>query len=131
MANLLQHYCNVIAEHPLDTSLDHLREPLRKIEQSYRQSSFSFDGAANSSDCELQEAISKLLLALIGHKVAYNLRLKISDKNVATELWELFEVVQSGCYNYEHYRALSYLVVEQAPDVDIWKAVFDLIITVS
>ena len=43
----------------------------------------------------------------------------------------LFGLVQGGHYNYEHYRALSRLVVKQASDVDHWTAVFKLIITVS
>ncbi|KAI4106232.1 MAG: hypothetical protein L6R37_002319 [Teloschistes peruensis] len=67
----------------------------------------------------------------MGHKVAYNLRSKTGNSNVAAELSKLFGFVQSGRYNYEHYRALSRFVVKQAPDVDIWKAVFELITTVS
>ena len=131
MAALSQNDRNIIAEHPLDTSLDHLREPLRKTEKIYKPGSLSFDGAADSSDYEPQEAISKLLLALMGHKVAFNLRSKIGNKDIASELSELFKHVRSGRYNYEHYRALLRLVVKKASDVDIWDAVIDLIITVS
>ncbi|KAI4087136.1 MAG: hypothetical protein L6R37_008352 [Teloschistes peruensis] len=43
----------------------------------------------------------------------------------------LFRRVQNSNFDYEHYRALSRLVVKEASDVDIWNAVFDLIITVS
>jgi len=50
MANLSQNDRNIIAQHPLDTSLDHLREPLRKTEQSYKSSSLLFDGAADGPD---------------------------------------------------------------------------------
>ena len=131
MANLSQNDYNIIAEHPLDTSLDHLRKPLRKIEQSYELGSLSFDGAADHSDLEPQEAISKILLALMGHKVAYILHSKVGDSNIATELSKIFGLIQSGRYNYEHYRALSRLVVKQASDVDIWNAVFQLILTLS
>ena len=131
MANLSQNDRNIIAEHPLDTSLDHLREPLRNTEQSYKPASLSFDGAADSSDHESHEAISKFLLALMGHKAAYNLRSKIGSDNVASELSELFKRVQRGHYNYEHYRALSRLIIKKASDLDIWNAVFDLIITVT
>ena len=74
---------------------------------------------------------SKLLLALIGHKAAYNLWSEISDSDIATELSKLFGLVRSGRYKYEHYRALSRLVVKRAPDIDIWNAVFELIVTVS
>ena len=131
MANLSQNERNIVAEHPLGPALHHVREPLRKTEQSYEAGSLSFDGATDSSDYDPQEAMSKLLLALMGHKVAYNLRSKTGNSNVATELSKLFGLVQSGRYNYEHYRALSRLVVKKAPDVDVWNAVFDLITTVS
>ncbi|KAL8788263.1 MAG: hypothetical protein Q9213_001783 [Squamulea squamosa] len=131
MANLSPDDRATIAKHPLDTFLDHVREPLRKTEQSCKPGSLSFGGATDSSDYDPQEAISKLLLALMGHKVAYNLRSKIGNNDIASELSELFKRVRSGRYNYEHYRALSRLVVKQASDVDIWNAVFDIITTVS
>ena len=131
MANLSQSDRNIIAEHPLDTSLDHLREPLRNTEQRYKPASLLFDGAADTSDYEPYEAISKFLLALMGHKAAYNLRSKISESNIATELSKIFGFVQSSRYDYEHYRALSRLIVTKASDVDIWNAVFNLIFIVS
>ena len=131
MANLSQNDRNIIAEHPLDTSLDHLREPLRKTEQSYKPGSLSFDGAADGPDLGPQKAISRLLSTLLGHEVAFNLRSKVGNNDIASELFELFKRVRSGRYNYEHDRALSRLVVKRASDVDIWNAVFDLIITVS
>ena len=121
----------IIAEHPLDTSLDHLREPLRKAEQDYRPRSISHDVSVGSLDSDLQKAISRLLHALGGHEVAFNLHSKIGIDNVATELSDLFGLIQRGRYDYEHYRALSRLVVKRAPDVDIWNAVFDLIIIIS
>ncbi|KAL2044998.1 hypothetical protein N7G274_002773 [Stereocaulon virgatum] len=130
MAKLSQNDLNIIAEHPLDTSLDQVRELLRKIEQSYKPGSLSFDGVADGPDLGHQEAISKLLLALMGHKVAFDLRSKIGNNDVANELSKLFGLVRSGRCNYEHYRALSRLVVKKASDVDIWNAVFDLITTV-
>ena len=61
MANLSHNDRNIIAEHPLDTFLDYLRESLRETEQSYKQSSFSFDSAAENPNYKLQEATSKLL----------------------------------------------------------------------
>lgn len=63
--------------------------------------------------------------------MALDLRSKIGNDNVATELSKLFGLIQRGRYNYEHYRALSRLVVKQASDVDIWDAVLELITTVS
>ena len=91
MANLSPDDRVIIAKHPLDTSLDHLREPLRKTEQSYKPGSLSFNGAVDSSDYKPQEAISKFQLALMGHKVAYNLRSKVGNNNIASKLSELFK----------------------------------------
>jgi len=131
MANLSQNDRNIIAEHPLDKCLDHSLDPLRKAEQNYRPGPIPYNDTLTGQDLTRQEAISNLLLALMGHKVAFNLRSRIGNSNIATELSKLFGLVQSGRYNYEHYRALSRFVVKKAPDVDIWNAVFDLIITVS
>ena len=131
MTNLSQNDRDIIAEHPLDTSLNHLRDPLQKAEQDYRPRSPSYDGTVDNLNSGPQKAISRLLNALEGHEVAFNLRSKIENINIASELSDLFKRVQSGRYNYEHYRALSQLVIKQASDVDIWNAVFDLIITVS
>ena len=66
----------------------------------------------------------------MSHKVAYNLRSKIENDNVITELSKLFEFIQRDDYNYEHYRALSRFVVQKVSDVDIWDAVLELITTV-
>ena len=70
-------------------------------------------------------AISRLLGALRVHEVAYRLRSKTGNSDMATELSKLFGLVRSGCFNFEHYRALSRLVVKQASDIDIWNAVLD------
>ncbi len=51
--------------------------------------------------------------------------------DIASELLTLRKRVRDGNFNYEYYRALSRLVIKQAPDVDIWNAVLNLIITVS
>jgi len=131
MANLSQNDHSIIAEHPLDTSLDHLREPLRKIEQSYKPGSLSDNGAVDSPDLVPQKAISRLLYTLQGHEVALDLRSKTGNGDIASELSTLFRRVRNGDFSYEHYRALSRLVIKQAPDVDIWNAVLNLITTVS
>ncbi|KAL8647621.1 MAG: hypothetical protein Q9210_005451 [Variospora velana] len=131
MANLSQNDRNIIAEHPLDKCLDHLQDPLRKAEHNYRSASLSYDGTVDSLDSGPQKAISRLLHALQGHEVALDLRSKTGHGDVASELSALFRRVRNGHFNYEHYRALSRLVIKKAPDIDIWNAVFDLIITVS
>jgi hypothetical protein len=50
MIDLSQNDRNIIAEHPLDKYLDHLRDPLRKAEQNYRPSSLSYDGVVDRHD---------------------------------------------------------------------------------
>jgi hypothetical protein len=131
MANLSQNDRNIIAEHSLNKCLDHLQEPLREVEQNYRPSLISYNDTLADQDQRRQEAISNLLHALMGQKIAYNLRSKIGNSNIATELSKIFGLVQSGRYNYQHYRSLSQLVIKKASDVNIWSVVFELIITVS
>ena len=116
MANLSQNDRNIIAEHPLDTSREHLREPLRNIEQSYESSPLLFDGAADgpdlSPDLGPQKIILRLVSALLGHEAAYNLRSIVGNNDIASELSELFKNIRSGRYNYENYRVLSRLIVK-------------------
>ena len=130
MANLSQNDRNIIAEHPLATSLDHLREPLRKMEQSYKPSSLLYDGTADVPELSAQQAISRHLATLMDHKAALDLRSKTGSGDIASELFMLRKSVRNGNYVYEHYRALLRLVIQYASDVDIWNAVFELITTV-
>ena len=131
MANLSQNDRNIIAGHPLDKCLDHLQDPLRKAEQNYTQGSLSYDGTVDSHDQGPEKTLSRLLITLTGHEAALNLRSKTGSEDIASELLTLFRCVRNGDFSYEHYRALSQLVIKQAPDVDIWNAVLNLIITVS
>jgi len=93
----------IIAEHPLGSSLDHLREPLQKVEQTYGPDSLSYNGNVNSSDEGPQKATSRLLTTLMGHEVALNLRSKTANRNVASELATLVGRIRKGDFNYEHY----------------------------
>ena len=127
MANLLLDDRAIIAKHPLAKSLDYLREPLRKIEQSLKPGSLSRFDPIDTPDIDPQKEISRLLYTLQGHEVAYNLPSKVGSGDIASELSTLFSFVRNGDFNYEHYRALLQLVIKQAPDIDIWDAVFDLI----
>ena len=129
--NLSQNDRNIIAEHALNTTLDHLREPLRITEQSHKPTCLSTDSDASRFDCEAHKAISKLLVALMGHNAAYHLRSKNGTESLAAELSTLFRRVQTDNINYDHYRALSQLVIQKALDVRIWNAVFELIATIA
>ena len=131
MANLSQNDRNIVVEHPLDKCLDHLRDPLRRAEQKYEPNSLSHHDVVNGADSDPQKAISRLLTTLMGHEVALDLRSKTGSGDIASDLLGLRRRIRNGNFNYEHHRALSRLVVKQASDVDVWNAVFDLIITVS
>ncbi len=131
MANLSQGDRTVIAEYPLDNCLGHLQDSLRKAEQIYRPDSLSYSDTVDSSDQEPRKAISKLLYTLEGHDVALDLRSNTGNRNVALDLIEVRGRIHKGDFNYEHYRALSRLVVRKTSDFDIWNAVLNLINSLS
>ncbi|KAI1914079.1 hypothetical protein LOZ58_005138 [Ophidiomyces ophidiicola] len=74
-----------------------------------------------------KNSVSSLLNVLQGQKAAYNLQSRTSSQDVASELADLFVRLRRGDFNYNHYRPLVQLVLEDSPDIDIWKAVLDLI----
>ncbi|EDN06473.1 predicted protein [Histoplasma mississippiense (nom. inval.)] len=124
MAELSDHDCDIIANHPLSDSLYRLQDLLQEAEQAY-------NATTDPQDAICQRAISKLLTTLMGEEAAFNLRFPASNKNVASELSRLFTCLQDGDFSYEHYRTLVRLKIQKATNVDIWKAVLDLITTVS
>ncbi|KKZ66934.1 hypothetical protein EMCG_07362 [[Emmonsia] crescens] len=80
----------------------------------------------------LDTAISRLLSAVQGGDAAFNLRSRITDKNIDSDLAELkFKHLRPDHFNYSYYRLLAQLVIQKAADIDIWKAVFNLLDTVS
>ncbi len=74
---------------------------------------------------------SNFLLALMSHKIVFNLRSKIENEDLTFELFSFFKRVRTDNFNYEHYRSLSQLVIKKTFDVNIWEIVFELIITIS
>lgn len=124
MANLSQDNCTIITEHPLDNSLDHLRDSLRKAEQSFKPG--SIDDAGNISDQGPLKAVVRLLTTLQSHDVAIIISSKTGNGDLASELITIFRRVRNGEFNYEHYHGSSQLIITKAPDVEIWIAVFDL-----
>ncbi|ERF73796.1 hypothetical protein EPUS_05500 [Endocarpon pusillum Z07020] len=120
MANLSQDDRDIIKKHPLDDCLDHLRDSLRKAEQSY-------DGAGDTPDQGRLKVVSRLLYTLQGHDVALTLCSKTGAGDLASELSTLFRRVRNGDFNYQQYRALSLLIIKEASDFGVWNAVFDLI----
>ena len=107
MASLLQEERTVIAKHPLDDSLRHLQDSLRKAEQFYKPGSISYDRGVYISEQGPPKAILRLLSTLQGHDVALDLRSKTGHEDIASEPSTLFRRVRNGDFDYEHYRALS------------------------
>ncbi|EEP83047.1 conserved hypothetical protein [Uncinocarpus reesii 1704] len=114
----------IIKEYQLTDSLDRACNLLQEAENSH---AMSYNGAGQIS----RMALSKLLPALMGEMAAVKLCSPISSRNVASELSRLFVLVQEGDFSYEHYQPLVQLVIQKAPDTDIWRAVFDLIATIT
>lgn len=131
MINLSQNDCNIIAEHFLNKYLNQLRDALERAKQKYELNFLFHHDVVNDVDSNSQKIISRLLYILQSHEAALDLRSKIESEDIASELFALFRHIWKGNFIYEHYRALSRLVVKQVSDVDIWNVVFDLIITVS
>lgn len=130
MSNLSEDDCIVISKHPLKNSLDIVRVSLRKAEQFYQQGLTNSDDGINTDEGPL-EAVSLLLGTLQTCNLASAMKSKTSNGVLASDLYMLFRHMREVHFNYEHYRALSQLVIKSAPDVDIWNAVFDLIDFIS
>ncbi|OJD28400.1 hypothetical protein ACJ73_00178 [Blastomyces percursus] len=125
MAGLSQEDRNIIKNHPVTNLIDRLRGALQEAERQYEK-----NGADESHDQIYRNAISKLLSALLGEEAALNIRSRISDGNVASDLAIL----------YDDYQPLVHLVIQRPPtesqnvetwNFDVWNAVFGLIDTVS
>ncbi|OJD10417.1 hypothetical protein ACJ73_09801 [Blastomyces percursus] len=105
------------------------------------QSRLIYDGADESLGQLYQNAISKLLSALLGEDVAYNLRSRVSNGDMVSNLAHLVERLRKAQENfkYDDYRPLVNLVIQRPPtesqnaetwNFDVWKAVFTLIDTI-
>lgn len=126
MTVLSQDYCTVVAKYPLDNSLDHLRDSLRKAEECYESGLTNYDDAGVNFDQRPLKAVSRLLNTLQNHDVALTLHSKTENGDLASELYTLFRHVRNGNFNYEYYRVLLRLVIKKASNVDVWNAVFYL-----
>ncbi|KAI9781455.1 MAG: hypothetical protein M1816_002376 [Peltula sp. TS41687] len=123
LANLKEVDRNTIAEHPLDSSLDDLQDALQKAQSVPATDTVSAQGA--------QKTIAKLLGSLLLSDAASHLSSRTGNRNVASDLFSLRQRVQKGEFNYKDYRALVRLVIQKASDIDIWGAVFNLILSIS
>ncbi|KMP09333.1 hypothetical protein CIRG_09503 [Coccidioides immitis RMSCC 2394] len=82
MAELSPAEESIIKEHPLAGSLSNLCSLLQEAETIYESHQTSSDTAINSLDQLYQNALSKLLHALLGGDAAFNLRSRIADQNI-------------------------------------------------
>ncbi|TPX23172.1 hypothetical protein DIZ76_012497 [Coccidioides immitis] len=89
MAELSPDEKSIIKDYPLAGSLDNLCGLLQEAETIY-----SSDTAIDSLDQLYRSALSKLLHALQGGDAAFNLRSRIADQNVASDLADLFKHLQ-------------------------------------
>ncbi|KAK2812984.1 hypothetical protein FQN50_001005 [Emmonsiellopsis sp. PD_5] len=130
MTSLCETDRGLITLYPLHDSIGQFRKPLQDVERS--NTAFgTFDGADDRSEADCQEAILRLLYTLSGTRAAYRIRSTVSSRNLISNLALLIERVRNGDFNYDHYRPLVKLIISEAPDFDIWSAVFDLIARLS
>ena len=120
MLDLSQQDRDIIARYPLNGSLDFLRD---KLSATDKRPTTAIQGP--------QKTVSLLLAALMGHEAAYNLGSKSGSTDLASELSKAFTLIRTGPFNHKYFRPLSLLVVDQAPDTDIWEAVFSLLSTLA
>lgn len=120
MADLSQNDRNMmIAKHPLKGALDHLRDALENVEQSYK---------CNPTPNELTD---ELPAALLRHEVALELHSRTGNGDVTSELVAIFGRVCRDDFDYGRYRSLTQLAIEKTSDVDIWGAVLKLVTSFS
>lgn len=133
MVDLSQDDRDIIKRYPLNDSLDKLGDLLQEAEKVYDSRLMFYDGASDSLDHLYRSAITKLVYALQGTDAALNLSSQINDQKADSDLANLYTRLrkEKGGFSYNPYRALVRLVIQKAPDVDIWKAVHQVIETVS
>ncbi|OAX79434.1 hypothetical protein ACJ72_06245, partial [Emergomyces africanus] len=104
---------DLIERYPLNGSLDRLGDLLQEAEEVYDSRLRSYDGASDSLDRLYRNAVSKLIVALQGADAAFYLRSRVNDGNIDVDLADLFNASKGSRH------------------IDIWKAVNQLIETVS
>lgn len=114
-----------IKQKPLCNDLRGLRESLRDLKQAYDSTSQS---DSSSIDISLSP-VEELLTTLVSHTAAY--LLKVETGYVALELIALVGHIKThgkDGFDYQHYRALLSLVIEESSsDSAIWSSVLVLI----
>lgn len=146
MAQLSQDECDIVKEFPLKRTLDLLRDVLRNAEPSLTSDSTSrHDTSSKSPETTSKEpetpwkgpekphlfgdVLNDILGGLELSLAASTLPSKIGKRALAFDLLEIRQRLLKRSFDHSHFYALLRLVINNAPDVDIWSAVFDLIDT--
>lgn len=129
-----------ILDWPLKPTIVHLRPSLQKAietdtdagvaQRTDTPSSDSADNASPDADDaneETRDLVSSLVVALQGHRVAKKLRSKDTEGTVAGQLATLFNRLDSGQIQTSAFFPLIHAIVQEESDVEIWKAVLQLI----
>ena len=111
---LTEKHVKIISEHPLNDTLDPLRDKLRDT---------------NNANSPRQEDVASLLSALVGSTAAFSLPSPNGSGNVAVRLFSIQQHVRGGSVKPDHFRTLIRHVVDKRTDIDIWEAVFAIIET--
>ncbi|KAL7937847.1 serine/threonine-protein kinase Sgk2 [Trichoderma chlorosporum] len=112
---LTEQQIKIISERPLNDTLTHLQVKLRDLKP----------------DHVWQEDIASLLGALLVSPAAFSLASPNYAGSVAARLLSIAQLLHGGGLTLEQFRPLMSSVVDNAPDVDIWDAVLNLIETLS
>ncbi|KAK1251548.1 hypothetical protein MKX07_007027 [Trichoderma sp. CBMAI-0711] len=118
---LTEKHAKIIAQHPLNDTLDPVRNKLRD----------GNEGDANEGNGPGQEAIAALLSALVGSTAAYNLQAPGGSGHVAGRLFSVLLLFRGGSVRSAHFRTLIRCVVDKKSDVDVWEAVLTTIENLS
>lgn len=113
---LKEQHISIISENPLNDTLYWSQAKLR---------------SCNETDQALRDGIASLLSALLGSTTALNLPAPDGNGDVAMKLFSIQRIVRGGSVDIDHFRPLIRSVVDDAPDVVIWDAVFSLIDNLS
>ncbi|KAL7938215.1 serine/threonine-protein kinase Sgk2 [Trichoderma chlorosporum] len=104
---LTENHLEVISKHPLNDTLDSIREKLR--------------------DSNTQENVASLLGALVISPAALNLLLTDGAGDVAAKLFPIQRLVRKGSVDLDQFLPLIRHVIDKGTDIDIWQAVFVII----
>ncbi|KAK2736333.1 hypothetical protein FQN57_000783 [Myotisia sp. PD_48] len=126
MALLTEDDHRLIQSQPLGSSLDQeLLVSLHVAEDAYSFIS-PLDGASDGPEKDCLITVSDLILRLASTKVARGLS-PINNRSIPLHLAAIAVRVDGGSFSYTGFRPLVKLVIQKAPDYDIWSAALELL----